>query len=169
MAHEVAGRVRPGRRRTVRELSGFLTVGAVCFVVDVGLFQVLYAAADVGAVTAKTFSTVVAMTLAFVGHRSWSFAHRARTDPRRAYLLFVAINATTLAIGAGIVAFVRYPLSQESVLVIQLVNIASIGLTTLVRWASYRRWVFPEATPAQRTASGTPALLPSRTEARTVG
>jgi hypothetical protein len=41
------------------------------------------------------------------------------------------------------VAFVRYPLGQESALVLQAANIASIGLGTVIRYLCYRQWVFP--------------------------
>ena len=72
----------------LKELSAFGVVGAVCFVLDLALFQLLYAHAGVGAVTAKLCSTLVSMTVAYFGHRYWSFSHRARTGLRREYMLF---------------------------------------------------------------------------------
>jgi hypothetical protein len=38
---------------------------------------------------------------------------------------------------------VRYPLGQESALVLQIANVVSTVLGTLIRYLSYRRWVFP--------------------------
>jgi putative flippase GtrA len=130
-------------RLLLKELSAFGVVGAVCFVLDVALFQLLYAHAGVGAVTAKTLSTLASMTVAYFAHRYWSFSHRARTGVRREYALFAAINAVTLLLNVGVVAFVRYPLGQESAVVLQLANVASIAVGTVVRYLSYRRWVFP--------------------------
>ena len=149
---EVAG----GRRTLLRELSAFGVVGAFCFVLDLSLFQVLYAHVGVNAVGAKLTSTLVAMTVAYLGHRYWSFAYRERTAVRRSYALFVAVNATTLLIGLAIVWFVRYPLGQESALVLQAANVFSIALGTVIRFRAYRRWVFP----ARATATGTVDDLP---------
>jgi putative flippase GtrA len=138
----------------LRELSAFGVVGAVCFVLDVVLFQVLYASVGVDAVGAKLASTLVSMTVAYLGHRYWSFAHRERTGVRRSYTLFAAVNATTLLLGLTIVWFVRYPLGQESALVLQAANLVSIGLGTVIRFVSYRRWVFPAPQPGTMATAG---------------
>jgi putative flippase GtrA len=62
---------------------------------------------------------------------------------RREYVLFTIINGITLLISLGIVAFVRHGLDQESALVLQLANIGSIAITTVIRYLAYRQWVFP--------------------------
>lgn len=127
----------------IRELAAFGTVGAVCFLVDVAVFQVLYVSAGTDAVLAKFLATVVSMTAAFLGHRFWSFSGRARTGLRREYTKFTGINGVTLLLGLAIVWFARYPLGQESALVLQAANVLSICIGTVVRYVSYRRWVFP--------------------------
>lgn len=138
-------RFRGSLRHALRELSAFGVVGAVSFVIDLVVFQVCYASLGLGAVTSKVLATVLAMTVAYVGHRYWSFSSRPRTGIRRQYLLFAAVNGTTLLLSAGIVALVRYPLGQEDVLVLQAANILAIAVGTVVRFVSYRRWVFPSA------------------------
>jgi putative flippase GtrA len=140
-------------RRLTRELGAFGVVGATAFLVDVGLFQLLYAVAGVDPVAAKLVSTLVATAVAYTGHRYWSFAHRVRTGIRRSFLLFAAVNTTTLLIGLGVVWFVRYPLGQESALVLQAANLTSIAMGTTVRFLAYRRWVFPARSPATGAAS----------------
>ncbi len=132
----------------LKELGAFGVVGAACFALDIGLFQLLYAHADVPAVMARLVSTLVSMTLAYIGHRHWSFSHRARTGVRREYTVFAMVNGLTLALSLGLVAFVRYGLDQESALVLQVANVVSIGLGTVIRFLSYRRWVFPAVEPA---------------------
>lgn len=133
----------PRWRNLLKELSAFGVVGAACFVLDLGLFQFLYGHLGVGAVTAKLASTLVSMTVAYVAHRYWSFAHRQRIGVGREYVLFAAINGVTLVLGLAVVALVRYPLGQDSALVLQVANVASIGLGTVIRYLSYKRWVFP--------------------------
>jgi putative flippase GtrA len=154
-----------GRRRfsapirlLVKELGAFGIVGAACFVLDIGLFQLLYAHVGLGAVTSKLLSTLVSMTVAYVAHRQWSFSHRARTGVRREYLVFAVVNGVTLLLSLGVVAFVRYPLGQDDALVLQLANVGSIAAGTMIRFLSYRRWVFvahdhPAAVAASRGPS----------------
>ena len=139
----VIGRLRASWRLLLKELSAFGVVGVVCFFIDVGLFQVLYAHTGTGAVTAKLLSTLVSMTVAYLGHRYWSFSHRARTGVRREYVLFAVINGGTLLLSLGIVAGVRYGLDQDGALVLQVANIASIVVGTVIRYLAYRQWVFP--------------------------
>jgi putative flippase GtrA len=144
----------------VRQLGAFGVVGAVAFVVDVGLFQVLYDVVGVDAVLAKLTATLVSMTVAFVGHRSWSFANAERSRVSRSYLRFAAVNTTTLLMGLAIVWVVAHPLGQQDVLVLQAANLASIALGTVIRFLAYRRWVFPAAlAPAAAPAGGAPASL----------
>lgn len=126
-----------------KEVGAFGTVGIVCFVLDLGLFQLAYAHLGWGAVTSKLVSTLVSMTVAYFAHRHWSFSHRARTGVRREYLLFAVINGLTLLLGLAVVALVRYPLGQDGALVLQIANIGSIALGTVIRFLAYRAWVFP--------------------------
>jgi len=135
-------RVRRSWRVIVKELGAFGVVGATCFVIDLGLFQLFYAHVGLGAVTSKLLSTVVSMTVAYFAHRYWSFAHRARTGLRREYTLFFAVNGVTLLLGVAIVALVRYPLGQDSALALQIANVGSTAIGTLIRFVSYRTWVF---------------------------
>ncbi|WP_138732333.1 GtrA family protein [Modestobacter excelsi] len=143
-----ARRVHSRSRVVLKELSAFGVVGAACFVLDIGLFQLLYAHLSVGAVTAKLVTTLVSMTVAFFAHRHWSFSHRARTGVRREYSLFALVNGTTLLLGLAVVAAVRYPLGQDSALVLQIANVVSIVLCSALRYFSYKQWVFPAQTAA---------------------
>ncbi len=133
----------PRTARTLgREIGTFGTVGLVSFLVDIGVFQVMYASAGLDAVASKLVATLVSMTLAYVGHRYWSFAHRARTGLRREYLIFTLVNGVTLLLSLAAVWFVRYPLGQHEAWVLQLTNVGSIAVGTAIRYLSYRRWVF---------------------------
>jgi len=129
-------------RLLVKELAAFGVVGSVCFVIDLGLFQVLYAHLGVGAVTGRLLSTSVSMSVAYVAHRYWSFSHRARTGMRREYLIFAVVNGLTLGLSLAMVAAVRYPLGQDGALVLQVTNAVSTAAGTAIRFVSYRRWVF---------------------------
>ena len=138
-------RLRRSWRIVVKELSAFGVVGGVCFAIDIGLFQALYAHVGLGAVTSKLISTVVSMTAAYFAHRYWSFAHRARTGLRREYTLFFFVNGLTLLLGLAIVAAVRYPLGHDGALALQLANVVSTAIGTLIRFVCYRTWIFVSA------------------------
>ncbi|SEO37899.1 Putative flippase GtrA (transmembrane translocase of bactoprenol-linked glucose) [Trujillonella endophytica] len=139
--------LRGGGRRIVRELSGFGLVGGCCFVLDLVLFQLLYARLGVDAVAAKALTTLTTTTVAFAGHRLITYRGRSRARPGRGYLLFAAVNGATLLLGLAIIGFVRHGLGQEDALVLQAANLASIAAGTAVRFVVYRRWVFPETVP----------------------
>ncbi|TFV76100.1 GtrA family protein [Blastococcus sp. CT_GayMR19] len=146
------GALRDRWRVLGKELSAFGVVGATCFVLDLALFQLLYVHVGAGAVTSKLVATLITMALAFAGHRLWSFSHRARTGLTRESLRFAVVNGVTLGLGLGIVAFVRYPLGQDDAAVLQVANVTAIALGTVVRYLSYRHWVFP-ALPGPATAA----------------
>ena len=142
-AGQLTRRLRSTWRLLLKELSAFGIVGAFCFLLDIGLFQLFYGGLHIGPVLAKLFSTLISMTVAYFGHRHWSFSHRARTGLRREYVLFTLVNGITLLMGLAIVWFVHGPLGQDSALVLQAANVGSIALGTLLRFVCYRRWVFP--------------------------
>jgi putative flippase GtrA len=154
--HDVRGRLSGTWRTVVKELSAFGVVGLVCFVLDLSLFQLLYAELGMGAVTAKLLAALVSMTAAFLGHRYWSFAHREQTGLRQGYLRFALINGVTLGLGLAVVATARYGLDLESPLALQVANVVSIALGTALRWHGYRRWVFL-APPAPVRPADSPA------------
>ena len=72
-------RLRGTWRLLLKELGAFGVVGGLCFALDSALFQLLYTSAGLGAVPPSSISTVVSMTVAYLGNRYWSFSHRART------------------------------------------------------------------------------------------
>ncbi len=140
---DLGARLRDGWRVLLKELSAFGVVGGINFALDVGIFQVMYVVVGVDALVAKIVSTSITTTTAYFMHRHWSFSHRARTGVRREYPIFFLVNALTLALSLAMIGVVRYPLGQTDALLLQLTNIASIAIGTVVRFAAYKRWVFP--------------------------
>ena len=156
------GTLRGSWRVLGREISAFGVVGATCFVLDLALFQLLYVHVGVGAVTSKLVATLITMALAFTGHRYWSFSRRARTGLSRESLRFAVVNGVTLGLGLAIVAFVRYPLGQDDAAVLQAANVASIAVGTVVRYLSYRYWVFPAGGADDRPAPAESRAVPAQ-------
>src|SRR5690349_23803922 len=70
--------LRSRLRALAREASKFGAVGAVAFGVDLIIFNLLLGAGS-ETLTAKTVSTIVATTLAFLGNRFWTWRDGAHT------------------------------------------------------------------------------------------
>jgi putative flippase GtrA len=140
------GRLSGAARRLGGEIAKFGTVGALAYVIDVGLFNVLRAGvlAD-SPLTAKTISVIVATTFAFVANRNWTYRDRARTGYGRETVLFFATNAAALLISWACLATTHYLLGLDSQLADNISgNVIAVGLGTLFRFWVYRTWVFPK-------------------------
>jgi putative flippase GtrA len=158
-------RVYYGLHTIVRELMKFGIVGGVAFVVDVGVFNLARVGADMGPLTSKTISVVLATTVAYFGNRYWTFRHRDRKGLRLEYVLFFAFNAIGLAIALACLGFSHYVLGFNSALADNIsANGIGLALGTAFRFWSYRRWVFPELAEATHhrhpSAPGTAAPEP---------
>lgn len=162
----VKHRARPSRLALlIRELGKFGVVGALAYVVDVLVSNLCHSQFHMEQLTAKTISTIVAATIAYVGNRKWSFTHRARTGVRREYTLFIVLNAIGLGIALASLGFGKYVLGLHGAIAFNLFgNVIGTGLGTVFRFWAYKRWVFlhpdhPRAV-AGPTARQRPARLP---------
>jgi putative flippase GtrA len=143
--------LRQKLRRGAGELSRFGVVGIGAFVIDVGLFNLLVHVGDPGVLadkplTAKTISAVVATVFAYQANREWTWKDRSRRGFWREYSLYFLLNAIGLVITLLPLALSRYVLDLNSALADNIsANVIGVGLGTLFRFWSYRRWVFPAA------------------------
>lgn len=137
-----------------REIAKFGLVGLSALVVDIGLFNILRFAGGEGPlydkpITAKVISVAVATTVAYAGNRFWTFRHRGRTHMGKEYLMFFALNGVAMLIAVTCLWFSHYVLGLDSPLADNIsANVVGLGLGTLFRFWSYRKWVFP-AIPAE--------------------
>jgi putative flippase GtrA len=133
-------RLRGSWRILLKEVTAFGVVGAVGFVIDVGLFNVFF---NHGQIVAKCISTFAATTVTYFGNRYFSFSHRARTGIGRETSIFLGINVITLLFSLAVIGFFEYPLHlKHHLLAMNIVNIATIALGTVFRFWSYKRFVF---------------------------
>jgi putative flippase GtrA len=132
--------LRSSWRILLKEITAFGLVGAITLVIDLTLFNLLV---HHGPLKAKCVSTVVATTIAYFGNRHLSFSHRARTTIGRETSFFFGINLITLVFSELVLALFAYPLNQrDDHLVMNVVNLGTIGMGTLFRFWSYKRFVF---------------------------
>lgn len=135
-------RLRGSYRILAKEIAAFGAIGALAFVIDVGLFTLLTSAWH-AALKAKTVSTLVSTTFAYFGNRHLSFSHRARTGIGRETAYFFGINLITLAFSLAVLGLFVYPLGfDHDSSVVFVVNLVTIGIGTLFRFWAYKRFVF---------------------------
>ncbi len=129
----------------VHEVAKFGVVGAVGFVVQLGVQNALYPHAT-GALTALIIGYAVATAVTFVGNRHWAFKHRKGGGLKQETALFVALNVVGIFIQVGIVDFVVHGLGHGDRLSYNIATIIGIAIGTMFRLFTYRRFVF--RTPA---------------------
>lgn len=141
--------------RLVARLGAFGVVGAIAFVVDVGLFNLLRATvlAD-EVVVAKILAATVSIAVAWIGHRTLVFRRRRQQPIGRELLLFVLANVGGLLIAAGCLGISHYLLGFRSVVADNISgNVIGVALGTAFRFACYQLIVFRSG-PEEETADG---------------
>ncbi|AXH95858.1 GtrA family protein [Ornithinimicrobium avium] len=133
------------------EVAKFGTVGALAFLLDTVLYNVLVfgvpgvvdgAMAD-QPLLGKVLSTSIATVFSWLGNRLWTFRHRRRVAVGREFVLFLFFNAVGLAIALACLGFSRYVLDLHSQLADNLSgNGVGLVLGTLFRFWAYRTFVF---------------------------
>jgi putative flippase GtrA len=132
--------VRTSWRILLKELAAFGVIGALAFVIDIGIFTWL---APHGALKAKAISTVVSTTFAYFGNRHLSFSHRARTSIGRETSFFFGINLVTLIFSEVVIGLFVYGFHYgHASTMVFVVNVATIAIGTMFRFWAYKRFVF---------------------------
>jgi putative flippase GtrA len=126
----------------VHEVAKFGVVGALGFVVQLGVQNALYPGHGVGAVTAVVIGYAAATVVTFVGNRHWAFKHRKGSGLGHETALFIALNVIGIFIQVGIVDFVVHGLGHGDRLSYNIATIIGIGIGTIFRLLTYRRFVF---------------------------
>jgi putative flippase GtrA len=124
------------------EVAKFGVVGAIGFVVQLAVQNALHSGAGVGPLTAVVIAYVIATIVTFVGNRHWAFKHRKGKGLGREGVLFILLNVVGIFIQVGIVAFVHYGLHMTDTLSYNVATVVGIGIATLFRLYTYRRFVF---------------------------
>ena len=143
----VVGRLLHSVREAVdvlyREMIKFGVVGAIAFVIDIGLANLLWQTVLSDKVTtAKVISGLVATLFAWVGNRQWTFRHRRSRPAHHEVALFFGVNFIALGIAAVTLFVSHYGLGYTSTLANNVATLVGIGLGTLFRFWAYRKYVF---------------------------
>lgn len=131
-------------RRTLTSLVAFGGVGAVAFVVDVGVYNLVRSTvlAD-SPIWSKVVSVAVATVVAFIGNRTLAFRGSRRAGVAREAVLFGLTNVGGLLIAAACLFVSHYLLGFTSQLADNISgNGVGLVLGTAFRYLGYRFVVF---------------------------
>lgn len=130
----------------LHELTKFGIVGGLAFLIDLGALNFFHLVVGIGPMTSKVFATTISTTFAYAGNRFWTFRHREQSGLGREYFLFFLMNGIALLFGVLVIGFTTYTLKLDDPVSLNIANIVGVGLGTLFRYWSYKKWVFLEAT-----------------------
>ena len=134
-------------RDRLAELMRFGSVGAVAYVVDAGLFNLLRFGPgellEAKPLTAKVISVAVATLVAWLGNRHWTFSGRRTEGRLRELFAFALVNVGGMLIAVGCLAFSHYVLGLTSPLADNIAaNVVGVLLGSIFRYLAYRHLVF---------------------------
>ena len=153
-------------RLTSPEVMTFLAVGGAGYVVDVASFNVLRTHTFLAATDpsyARIVAVALAMVVTYLGNRLLTWRGQSSGDRRREIGLFVLFNVIGLGLSVATLVVSHDVLGLTSRLADNLsANVVGLGLGTLFRYWSYKRFVFT-TTPKPLSSAGLP-VLPQRTD-----
>ena len=142
-------------RFTSPEVVTFLAVGGVGNVVDVASFNVLRSTPALGSVDpsyARILAVALAMVMAYLGNRLFTWRGETGGDRRREIGLFVIFNIVGLGFSVATLVISHDLLGLTSRLADNIsANVVGLALGTLFRFWSYKKFVFGTSAPVTRS------------------
>ena len=131
-----------------QQLAKFLSVGILALSIEILLYNLLVAGAlfldlSTKPATAKVLSGVVAIIIAFIGNRHWTFGGRSAHLVIDIYRYFVT-SMIGLTIATTIL-WISFHIFDQKTLLAQNIfgNIIGTAVATFARYFLLQRWVFP--------------------------
>jgi putative flippase GtrA len=151
-------------QRFLSEGAKFLTVGGLATVVAFVIFNGLVHGYFGGPgpmheqpLVAFVIGNAVGMLVSYRGTRSWAFRSREVVGLAGGRLSFFAVNAASMVIPLGCLAFTRYVLGLSDPVADNIAaNVVGLGLGTIARFWALRRFIFVsdlEAWPRRRAVT----------------
>jgi putative flippase GtrA len=128
-------------QRLIHEFAKFGVIGTIGFLVTEGVFNLMIARHQ-ATFTANAVSTLVAAAVTFIGNRYWTFRHRERTGMAREVAVFLVLNLIGIAIQQACLELAKYGVGRHDKLTLNVAFLVGVGLATLFRFWSYRKWVW---------------------------
>jgi len=132
----------------VREVLRFLVTGGIAYLADLVIFNVLLFS-GVGSVWSKVVSSVVAIAVAFVGSRYYTWRDRRSEHPGREYAMFVLLSVVAAGLQLLCLTITHYGFGWTSPLADNLSgNVVGMAVAMVFRFLTFRALVFPDRSSA---------------------
>ncbi|GIH09193.1 hypothetical protein Rhe02_72600 [Rhizocola hellebori] len=138
----------PQRLRTLApEAVKFAVIGGLNVVVNFIVFNLLLLVPVFhnGELKAKVVATAVAIVSSYFMNRHWTYKDRDKSAAHREFVLFVGFNLAGLLIELTVMGVTKYWFGLTSWLAINAAFVIGLGLGTVFRFFTYRRYVFLHA------------------------
>jgi len=139
-------------RHLIHELAKFGVVGAIGFVVTEAGFNLLHFTAGFGLFTSNVLATGTAAVVSRFGDKYWTFRHRSGLGTGRETVIFFVLNGVGALIQYACVWIAKNGFGVTDKYLVNVAFLIGIGLATLFRFWSYRKWVWgfvAEESPAE--------------------
>jgi len=144
----------------IHEIAKFGVVGAVAFLLTVGMSNGFHFGLNLGPLTSFGLATAIAAVLSYFANRHWTWRDKDQTGIRRELPLFLGLSIIGLAISEIPVGFSEYVLGFHSPLAYNISStLIGTAFGTVWRFCSFRRWVFLDAHPDPTGAATHEALV----------
>jgi len=144
-------------RQLIHEAAKFGVVGVLGVLVNLAGADLLRYDAGMGKYTALTIATIIAMIGSYFGNRYWTFRHRQSRGTAHETTMFFALNGVALLIQYAVLWIIDDGLGLDDKLWYTLAVFLGIGLGTLFRFWSYRKWVWHAPAAAAEVTGPGPA------------
>ena len=132
----------------VREVLRFLVTGGIAYLADLVIFNVLLFSGT-GSVWSKVVSSVVAIAVAFVGSRYYTWRDRRSEHPGREYAMFVLLSVVAAGLQLLCLTITHYGFGWTSPLADNLSgNVVGMAIAMVFRFLTFRSLVFPDRSTA---------------------
>jgi putative flippase GtrA len=125
----------------------FAVIGGLNVIVNAVVFNLLLLLPvfDNGELKAKVIATAVAIVSSYFMNRHWTYRDRDKSAAHREFVLFVGFNLAGLLIELAVMGVTKYWFGLTSWLAINAAFVIGLGLGTIFRFFTYRRYVFLHA------------------------
>lgn len=141
-------------RRLAREVAKFGAVGGAGVLVNLLVFNLVRHVTDLQVVRASVIATLVATVCNYLGYRHFTYRDRDKTGRTREMTLFLLFSAVGLVIENGVLYVATYGFDWNTPLQNNIFKFLGIGVATLLRFWSYRTWVFRALPSREAEADG---------------
>ncbi len=126
------------------EVVRFLVSGGIAYLADLLVFNVLLFS-GVGSALSKVVSSVIAIFIAFLGSRYYTWRDRRSAHPGREYALFFLFSAIAAGLQLLCLVITHYGFGWTSALADNVSgNVVGMAIAMVFRFLTFRTFVFPD-------------------------